>query len=314
MHRDFVVSENYLDPEVAYLLGLITMRGQMIEAGGDRRVLITFPFRSLKVEGFDQPVHLEISVNQIRDRLQELVETPVMVHRDRSSVVFIIRFLQRSVAWRNLQYLFQSGTSYLDVEVPQSIMDAPSEIQKEFLRGVADAGGFIRRSNADQNKCHRVYLEVNNRNWRVPVQICHILQKGLGIPVQTIQWGHPNVREPKGRGNWAREHQVKVLADLFEVVGFYVGYKGEILKIFAEENRVNAKCLGPHPCNPHPQRRVTTKPPHTAENSPNLPEHLRGKHFDACWQICLEMGCQQRDMHGQMQLDIPESEDEDNAG
>jgi hypothetical protein len=171
-------------------------------------------------------------------------------------------------------------------------MSAPRSIQVEFLRGIADVGGFIRDSNRFMDGRRRVYLEVNNRNWILPIQICALLQLKLDVSVQMIQWGHPNTREPGGGNNWSREHQIKIFAEAFEPIGFTVEYKNTTLQKFARQDRKMRAQL--HKCNPNPEiRRINKKKRHPGEKSSDLPSRLRSQHFDSYWQICVAMGCKQ---------------------
>jgi hypothetical protein len=192
-----MITENFLDEDVAYLLGLIVMRGQLYDRGSERGIIIEFPFKSLEVEGYKQELHLQLSVNRIRDRVQQLVESFVQVEESSGAFIFTIRFLQNPVTWRNLRYLLGNHHSYKDFRVPASIMQAPRPIQAEFIRGVADVGGFIRDSNRYLDGRRRVYLEINNRNWILPIQLCALLQQKLDIPVQSLQWGIRTRASPK---------------------------------------------------------------------------------------------------------------------
>ena len=294
-----MITENYLDPDVAYLLGLITIRGELYESQGDKRIIIQFPFKSLIAEGIkihvDQRDQLDMAVNRIRDRLQELVESHIDVERGGNEIVFSMRFLRNSLVWRNIRYMLGTKRSFREFEIPRSILEAPDDVIKiEFLRGVADAGGFVRQSNYYLNGKNRVYIEVNNRNWKLPTQLCRLMQVDLDVPVQIIQWGHPNVRQPhKKEGTaWAKEHQVKIFVEEFAKIGFYVPYKEKILKELVKADRkVGGK--KPPKCNPNPEiRRIKKKPKHPGEKSNIVPKKLR-KHFNAYWQICLALGCDQ---------------------
>ncbi len=287
-----MITENYLDEDVAYLLGLTVMRGQLYDHGSEHGITIEFPFKSLRVEGYDQELHLQVSVNRIRDRIQELVESLVQVEEASGVFIFSVRFLRNPVTWRNLRYHLGNRRSYKEFQIPSSIMNAPREIQTEFMRGVADVGGFVRDSNRYIDGRRRVYLEVHNRNWILPIQLCALLQQKLDVPVQLIQWGHPNVREPGGGSHWAREHQVKIFAEAFEPVGFTIEYKNKTLRKFARQDHKLRGGLVL--CNPNEDiRRVKVKKRHPDEKSSALPARLRNHHFDAYWQICLELGCKQ---------------------
>ena len=205
-----MVTENYLDPDVAYLLGLIAIRGELYESQGDKRITILFPFKSLIAEGtrtqVDQRDQLDMAVNRIRDRLQELIENHIEVNRADSEIVFSMRFLRNSLVWRNTRYMFGDKRSFREFEIPRSILSACDDaIKIEFLRGVADAAGFVRKSNYYLDGRNRVYIEVNNRNWKLAVQLCRLMQVDLDVPVQMIQWAirtsanPPRRREAHGR-------------------------------------------------------------------------------------------------------------------
>ena len=304
-----MITENYLDEDVAYLLGLIVMRGQMYDRGSERGITIEFPFKSLEIGGYNQELYLQFGANRIRDRIQELVESHVRVEETVGAFVFSIRFLQNPVAWRNLRYLLGNHRSYKDFQVPVNVMDAPRAVQIEFLRGVADVGGFIRDSNRYLDERRRVYLEVHNRNWLLPIQLCALLQQTLDVPVQLIQWGHPNTRESKGGSHWAREHQVKIFAEAFESVVFTIEYKNKTLQKFARQDRKLHGAL--HKCNPNPEiRRVQKKKRHPDEKSSALPARLRNHHYNAYWQICRALGCEQY-VSGTMPLPLESEVDEE---
>lgn len=295
------VSENYLDPDVAYFLGLIIARGNLQETTGDKKIIIEFPFKNLEAVGikkhYNQKDHIERSLYQISERIRELVETDLKVETQAHSAAIIIRFLRNSLVWRNINYLLQGKKTYFDFHIPQQILDAPHELQKEFIRGIADVAGFIRSSNSYINGKHRVYLEISNKNWQLPVQLCSLLQVNLGVPVQCIQWGHPNTREPfqpkKGQ-TWAREHQVKIFTEAFKSIGFYVKYKQEILDEFVKYEAKGAGKIAFSPCNPNPDiRRARKKPRHPEEKNTILHPQVR-KHFNCYWEICLALDCKQK--------------------
>lgn len=295
-----MIVENFLDLDTAYLLGLIVIRGRLIETGGDHRIVIDFPSKNLLATGiklkFDQKKHLRLGANQVRDRLGELLGTEIRVNESGRKVQFIARFLGSNMIWRNLRHHFGDQRAYTEFSVPKAIIDSPEEVKIEFMRGIADAGGFIRHSNNYMGHKRRVYIEVNNRNWSLPIQLCWILQRGLGVPVQLIQWGHPNTRTPgvqTGR-SWAKEHQLKIFAEHFRKVGFHIEYKQQILEEFVADDEKLGGAL-PSFCNPNPKLRrvLNKKPKHPGERSDYIPRQIRGKHFDTYWQICLALGCQQ---------------------
>jgi len=227
----------FLDPDMAYLLGLIIGRGTIREISGKRQLIIEYPFRNLTARGisksFDAKDKILLSLDETINRLGELIEiTPRKVSSE-NSVSIVIESNKYGILWRNIDRLLLNKTSFREMEVPESIFTSSEDIKKEFLRGVADVTGSIGTGGRDQAGRHRVYISVLNDNWKLPVQICKLLQEDpLNIPVNTIDWGHPNIRNGNlkdyHRGAtqvWAREHQLKVYAEYFEKVGFRIIHK-----------------------------------------------------------------------------------------
>lgn len=296
---------DYLDEDVGYLLGLITVRGRLLDTPPVRNLVIEFPFKNLIVGGvsvtYNRSVQLQLGSNEIRDRMTELLGTTVEVQRASKSVIITARFLQDSIVWRDLRMLCGNSTAYTSSFVPTEIFESTTSIKKEFMRGVADASGGIARGtyirDKDKGK-RRVFIAVDNRNWHLPVQLCALLQDHLGIPVGEILWGHPNMRDPSchhPKKPEGREHQIRIFSEAFEPIGFNLPYKDEILSEFIEDDR-SSRVLGTvRYCDPCAKkvRRGTEKAPHPQEQANRLPSELKGKHYDSYWQICLDMGCRQ---------------------
>jgi len=224
----------FLDPDMAYLLGLIVGRGTIREISGKRQLIIEYPFRNLVAKGisksFDAKDKILLSLDETINRLGELMEiTPRKVSSE-NAVSIVVESNKYGILWRNIDRLLLNKTSFREMEVPETIFTSSEDIKKEFLRGVADVTGSIGTGGRDQAGRHRVYISVLNDNWKLPIQICRLLQEGsLNIPVNTIDWGHPNIRNGNLRDYdrgatqvWAREHQLKVYAEYFEKVGFRI--------------------------------------------------------------------------------------------
>jgi hypothetical protein len=225
-------SIDYIDEDVAYFIGLITARGEISDQGGVKRIFIEIPFRNLKVEGIKKKItqkdKILLSLDNVINRVNELADVNVRKTESERSVHLVLETLKNTMFLRNVKMLMKGKSSYYEFEVPEQIFESSDSIKKEFVRGFADVAGSARWANRNRwGKC-RVYLDVLNSpsNWRLPVQMCHLLQDHLGIPIDVIQWGHPNTRDPSlkeykaGRKDaWAREHQIKIFADDFEKIG-----------------------------------------------------------------------------------------------
>ena len=110
----------------------------------------------------------------------------------------------------------------------------------------------------------------------------------MNVPIQYIGYGHPNIRGGKGT-SWAKEHQIKIYAEDFEKIGFYISHKNEALAELAEYNRTT------HPreqslCNGIISREKI-KETHPHENHEKLPAKINGQHFNSFKEICKCLNC-----------------------
>lgn len=304
-------SIDYLDADVAYLLGLLVARGELSFGENVYRVIVHFPKGALLARGetlqFDTDKEIRLGIERIRERLIELIGVDMRTVDAGDSWDLIARSTRKTMAVRNILMLLGGHSRFPAFQVPQILMepDTPVDYKREFIRGYADVAGNVRPANRDQAGRHRVRLDTLNypTNWRVPVQICLLLQEGLNIPVSVITWGHPNL----GR-EW-REHQLNIYVEEFTTVGFYFNYKQAALEELADKNvsRFNNRvrgCPGARPQGPQ-------KPQHPDENNADkLDPGLLGTHFDAYWHICRALGCPRRPAPTEQLELIPEETDD----
>lgn len=287
---------DYLDADVAYLLGLITARGTFYLQGDVRRLLIDFPHKLLKANpppglglDFDVQKETRLALDDVRRRVNELLEVNVEINRMRHNVQLVAVFTKNTMAWRNLRALFRNRSSYKKFAIPSVIFEAPHTWQKEFVRGYADAAATPSHADRDWTEIQRIVLQVQHENWYLPIQLCKLLQVDLGTGVENILYGHPNLR---GAKNWAKEHRIRIYAENFKPIGFYFSYKQQILEAMIEWNRKRSSAthLG---CNPFTKTPGKPKAKRKDERHPTLPTCLRGRHFNAYFQICQALGCTQ---------------------
>ncbi len=308
---------DYIDGDVAYLLGLVVARGTLLETPQVRQLTIEFPFRNLTAEGikskFDQETAIRLGLADIRERLLELLDTDITIVRKSDSVDFVIRFLRHSMIWRNLNLLLGGKTSYQFFHIPEIffVPELEFEVKREFVRGFADVAGNIRHANRYIDGRHRVRLDILNfkSNWELPVKLCLLLQEQLNVPVQLITWGHPNL------GRDFREHQLNLFAEPFAKIGFSLEHKQKILEEFISHDKKLERheyhgCPGIRPLR-------DPKPKDRQEKSARLDPRLQGKHFDAYWQICKALGCPRVPAQGyqpELILEAPDSTEETASG
>lgn len=90
-----------------------------------------------------------------------------------------------------------------------------------FVQGVCDACSLVPNEASSQNGGEgnpRIQLEPNQERWELCIALCEVFQRGLGIRVNNINWGHPQIRKI-WRG---QNHQFRVsLSEIPEEVELY---------------------------------------------------------------------------------------------
>jgi len=286
---------DYIDEDVAYLLGAIIARGEIDYSRG--LITIRYPYRYLKMDGQPTWESIVISLDPVVNRIQSL---GFIVSKNAigpgADVSLTIQASPTSIQMRLLKQLLKSKTNYREFELPDVLWQSSTNIVKEFVRGYCDVAAHIRASNRDESGFHRVYIDVLFQNWKLPVQLCNLIQEKIGVPIHTIAWGHPNIRDPKAKhpsGWWKKEHQIKTYAHDFLVIGFYIKYKQELLEKYANENKDAIK-EGRKPRHGRCKCTIKVKRPrntHPDENDPDLPPEIRGQHINSYIQICKALGC-----------------------
>ncbi len=187
-------------------------------------------------------------------------------------------------------------------EIPTQIWTADIANQTEFVNGMLDtagffnAGGWLNRPGNNGAGRMRGYFQIV-RNWRMPVQICNILRENFDLPIHTIDWGHPNIRDSKMEDfynssplSWSREHQVKFLPKYYSQFTIRLRHK----QLMFEELKSHNELVGfnsEDDCDP--PKKVTfndVKPIHPGEQDKRLPPAVR-RHHDKYCQVCSNMGC-----------------------
>ena len=285
---------DYIDADVAYLLGLITARGKISEDSDVRRITIEFPYKSLEIEGisarFDTDNSIKLGLQQIQERILDVTGADVSISSTDSSITLVLRFFRNTMVWRNILMHTREDTGYEHFRVPDIFFSSniPTDWKREYLRGFADVAGNIRRANRYVDGSDRVRLDVLNyqTNWEMPVLLCTLLEEHLKIPIQLITWGHPNM------GRNFREHQINIFAVPFGEIGFSFPHKQALLQEFIAHNKehypkkVYNPCLGKKLLGKRKR-----KPKDSRVNDDRLDPQLKGQHFNAYWQICKKLGC-----------------------
>ena len=290
--------------EMSYLLGMICGNGEIQRTSMNTIVSIDIPHKKLETEEIhDVKLYVKASIADIRNIIEPLIGAGLTFVQNASST--ILSFVKPNTDYliREINRFVGNAVSHDDISIHSDIFNCTIDERKQFLKGFADVTGYIRRSNAYFNKYeHRVYLEIPN-NWQMVIDICNLL-KSVDIPVQSIDWAHPNMRDGNlkkynaGEINfWKKEHQIKIWANEFITIGFGIIHKQQALEMFSDE--LIAAYIGlnknlhkkTHKYYWESKRKSNkTKPIHPSENDELIPLKIRGKHFDSWIEIAKELG------------------------
>lgn len=297
-----------MNNEMSYLLGMIVGNGEIQRGATQTTVTIEIPHKKLKTEfKHDVGIFVKASVTDIRRVLESLLGTALTFTQNANASFLSFRKPNEDYLMREVLRYIGGATCSDNVRISPEVYSFTFDERKQFIKGFADVTGYIRRSNyAFKEPNYRVYFEVPY-NWCLVVDFCNLL-KSIDIPVQTIDWAHPNMRDGnlvkynEGTPNfWKKEHQIKVWALEYQPVGFVVLHKQEALDYFAEEQKKPYIMQGRDPAESlhkyywEQTRRRRVKPKHPGENDEFIPEKIRGKHYDSWTEIAEDLGYKEDD-------------------
>lgn len=292
-----------MNVEMAYLLGMITGNGHIQRGAAETTISIDIPHKKLETEfQNDVGIYVRASITDIRTVLEPLLGTSLLFSQSVNYSLLSFRKPNEDYLMREVLRYVGGATSSDNVRISPEIFNFTFDERKQFIKGFADVTGYIRRSNyAFSEPNYRVYFEIPH-NWMLVVDFCNLL-KSIDIPVQAIDWAHPNMRDGnltkynQGKTDfWKKEHQVKVWALEFQPVGFVVLHKQQALDYFADEQKKPYLQAGKDPvARLHRYyweltQRKKQKPSHPGENDELIPEEIRGKHYDSWTEIAKDLG------------------------
>ena len=228
---------------MAYLLGMITGNGEIQRGASETTIVVEIPHKKLETEfQKDVGIYVKASVTDIRDIIEPLVGTGLTFNQHANVSFISFRKQNEDYLMREILRYIGAATSHENIRISPEVFSFTADERKQFIKGFADVTGYIRRSNYFFDKeAHRVYFEIP-QNWELVSDFCNLL-KSVDIPVQNIDWAHPNMRDGNlkkynmGKPDfWKKEHQVKVWAVEYQPIGFAVLHKQEALDAFAKEH------------------------------------------------------------------------------
>ena len=287
-----------MNNEMAYLIGMVLGNGEIQRGASSTTVTIDIPYKNLYTDdNKDVAVYVKASVVDIRTIVEPLVGNALVASEMSHSTKVSFTKPNTDYVIREILRLVGAGRHHSKMRMSSEMFGMSADEKKSLLRGVADVTGYIRRSNIayGQEGAHRVYIEIPG-NWYMVIDIANML-KDVDVPVQTIDFGHPNFRDGnlvkyrEGRVNfWKKEHQVKVFANEFLSIGFNVKHKQDALVKYADELLEFIDPVKTHKFYWEKKIRRTTRPRHPAESDPSLPSEIRGRHFESWTDLAGALG------------------------
>lgn len=283
-----------MNVEMAYLLGMILGNGEIQRGSTDTTITIDIPYKNLRTDDYkDVAVYVKASIVDIRGILEPLIGNRMNISQTRNSTKITFSKSNSEYVIREIIRLTNNGVHHSSMRMHAELFDVGNDEKRSIIRGMADTTGYIRKSNDYIDGAHRVYIEIPG-NWYMVIDIANLL-RDIDVPVQTIDFGHPNFRDGnlnkynQGKTKfWKKEHQVKIFANEFCPVGFNIQHKQEALEKLSEDMLDFVDPQKTHKFYWEKGRQQKIRPRHPGENDSSLPIEIRGKHFDA-WQDLAEL-------------------------
>lgn len=287
-----------MNTEMAYLLGMILGNGEIQRDNNETRITIDIPHKNLYTDDLkDVRVYVKASTVDIRSIVEPLVGHNLTVTQTKRSTILTFVKSNEEYITREIVRFIGGGKHHSTMRMNEDLFSITPDEKKSLLRGIADVTGYIRKSNIayGQDGAHRVYIEIPG-NWYMVIDIANML-KDVDVPVQTIDFGHPNFRDGElkkfNQGKpyfWKKEHQVKIFANEFLPIGFNIKHKQDALEKYSEELLEFIDPVKTHKFYWEKSIKRKNRATHPHENDACLPEEIRGKHFDSWTELARLLG------------------------
>ena len=287
-----------MNTEMAYLLGMILGNGEIQRNNTETRVTIDIPHKNLYTDDMkDVRVYVKASTVDIRAIVEPLIGHSLTVTQNKRSTVMTFVKPNDEYITREIIRFIGGGRHHSTMRMNPNLFSITTDEKKTLLRGIADVTGYIRKSNIayGQDGAHRVYIEIPG-NWYMVIDIANML-KAVDVPVQNIDFGHPNFRDGElkkyNQGKpyfWKKEHQVKIFANEFLPIGFNIKHKQEVLEKYSDELLEFIDPVKTHKFYWEKPIKRKTRPSHPHESDECLPIEIRGQHFDSWTDLARLLG------------------------
>lgn len=287
-----------MNGQMAYLIGMILGNGEIQRRNDTTTITVELPHKNLlDDDGREVSVYVKSSLTDIRNIVEPLIGYSLPISQTKRATQFSFTMSNSNYIMREILRFIGNGVHHSTMTMNDELFNITTDEKKELLRGIADVTAYIRKSNMayGQKGSHRVYIEIPS-NWQMVINIANML-KDLDIPIQTIDFGHPNFRdsnlEKYNEGKkyyWKKEHQIKIYANEFLPIGFNIVHKQKALIKYAEELLNYLDKNKTHRFYWEKTVRRKPKPIHPMENDDSLPLKIRGKHYESWTDLAKDLG------------------------
>lgn len=287
-----------MNAQMSYLIGMILGNGEVQRKPDQTTITIELPHKNLlDDEGREVSIYVKSSLTDIRAIIEPLIGHSLSISQTKRATQFSFAKSNEDYTMREILRFIGNGVHHSTMTMNRELFNITTDEKRELLRGLADVTGYIRKSNSafGIEGCHRVYIEIPG-NWKMVIDIANLL-KDLDVPVQTIDFSHPNFRDSnlkkydEGKPYyWKKEHQVKIWANEFLPIGFNIVHKQRALEKYTDELLEYLDENKTHKFYWEKPIRKREKPIHPMENDDSLPECIRGKHFESWTELAKELG------------------------
>lgn len=288
-----------MNTEMAYLLGMILGNGEIQQGINETVVTIDIPHKNLYTDDEkDVRVYVKASLMDIRQIVEPLIGTDISYTQSRKSTSISFKKSNAEYVMRQILHYVGNGSKHAYMEMNDDLFNIKKDEKQALLRGMADVTGYIRRSNLAYGVAgaHRVYIEIPC-NWKMVIDVANLL-KDIDVPIQNIDFGHPNFRDSNlkkyNSGQklyWKKEHQIKIYANEFLPIGFSISHKQEALIKYSKELLNHMSPETTHKFYWQKNNKVNKiKPIHPGENDSSLPTSIRGKHYNSWTELAKDLG------------------------
>ncbi len=287
-----------MNAQMAYLIGMILGNGEVQRKQDTTTITIELPHKNLRDdEGREVSVYVKSSLADIRNIIEPLIGNSLPIVQTKRATQISFTKSNADYTMREILRFIGNGVHHSTMTMSSELFEMTTDEKKELLRGIADVTGYIRRSNIayGQDGWHRVYIEIPG-NWKMVIDIANML-KSLDVPVQTIDFGHPNFRDSNLKmynlGKlyyWKKEHQVKIWANEFLPIGFNIVHKQRALEQYADELLEYLDEDKTHKFYWEKPIKRKSKPHHPMVSDDTIPAEVRGKHYESWAELAKDLG------------------------